>query len=182
MSIGSLLTRFFAHDIDGIQPRIVELKQPMQIVGMAIDTNIRSVYRDVPALGKQFKKYKQRHEIPNTKEPWTFTAVSKDFDKGKGAFSYIMGDIVTSLEEIPAGLLSFEIPAMTYAVFPVRPKNRFGWPIAIAHAKRHAYEVWLPDSGYESAGVIDDFEYHDERSVRKSNPEIDLYIAITEKP
>jgi predicted transcriptional regulator YdeE len=148
---------------------------------MAIDTDMRSIYRDVPALGKQFRKYKQSHEIPDKKQPWAFAAVSKDFDKDKGTFSYIMGDAVTSLEKIPAGLVSFEIPAIKYAIFPVRPKNRFGWAMAITNTKRYAYNVWLPKSDYEPLGLIDDFEYHDERSIRKSNPEIDLYVAIREK-
>ena len=107
--------------------------------------------------------------------------MSKDFDKESGTFTYIIGDVVTSLEEIPAGLLSFEIPAIKYAVFPVRPKNRFGWGVAIGNAKRYAYDVWLPNSEYEPAGAIDDFEYHDERSLRKGSPEIDLYVAIREK-
>lgn len=107
--------------------------------------------------------------------------MSTGFDREKGTFSYLLGDVVTSLEKTPVGLVSFEIPAITYAVFPVRPKNRFGWGIAIANTKRYAYNVWLPDSDYEPAGVIDDFEYHDERSVRKNNPEIDLYIAIKER-
>jgi predicted transcriptional regulator YdeE len=73
---------------------------------------------------------------------------------------------------------AFEIPAIKYAIFPVRPRNRFGWGLAIANAKGYAYTVWLPASGYEPAGVIDDFEYHDERSTRKQNPEIDLYVAV----
>jgi predicted transcriptional regulator YdeE len=47
--------------------------------------------------------------------------------------------------------------------------------------KRYAYTVWLPNSGYELAGAIDDFEYHDERSTRKNDPEIDLYVAIRQK-
>ncbi|MGB7539682.1 MAG: hypothetical protein WBM17_14165 [Anaerolineales bacterium] len=53
--------------------------------------------------------------------------------------------------------------------------------MAIANVKRYAYNIWLPQSGYEPSGVIDDFEYHDERGVRRSNPEIDLYIAIKKK-
>jgi predicted transcriptional regulator YdeE len=175
------LMRLFAHDIDGIQPCIVDLERSIKIIGMAVDTDIRRIYRDVPSLGKRFQKYKQTHEIPNKKQPWAFAAVSKGFDKERSTFSYIMGDVVTSLETIPAGLMLFEIPAIKYAIFPVRPKNRFGWGIAIANTKRYAYNVWLPNSGYEPAGVIDDFEYHDERSVRKNNPEIDLYVAIREK-
>ncbi|MBN1429832.1 MAG: GyrI-like domain-containing protein [Anaerolineae bacterium] len=181
MSIGNILTWLFAHDIDGTQPHIVDLEQPIQIIGMTVDTGMKNVYRDVPSLGKQFRKYKQVTEIPNKKQPWAFAAVSKGYDREKGTFSYTMGDVVTSLEEIPAGLMSLEIPAIKYAVFPVRPKNRFGWPIAIGNTKRYAYDIWLPNSGYEPAGVVDDFEYHDERSVRKGNPEIDLYVAIREK-
>ncbi len=181
ISLRNTLMRFFAHNIDGTQPRIVDLEQPIRMIGMAVDTDLKRIYRDAPSLGKQFREYKQTHEIPGKKQPWAFAALSKGFDKEKGAFSYIIGDVVTSLEKIPAGLISFEIPAMKYAIFPVRPKNRFGWGLAIANAKRYVYNVWLPNSEYEPAGVIDDFEYHDERSVRKSNPSIDLYVAIRER-
>jgi predicted transcriptional regulator YdeE len=181
MAIRNVLMRLFAHNIGGIQPRIVDLEQPIKIIGMAVDTDMKRIYRDVPALGKQFRKFKQTHEIPSKKQPWAFAAVSKDFDEASGTFWYIMGDVVTSLDKIPAGLMSFEIPAIKYVVFPVRPKNRWGWGMAIANTKRYAYTMWLPNSEYEPAGVIDDFEYHDERSVRRSDPEIDLYVAIREK-
>ena len=182
MSIRNALMSFFAYDIDGVQPRIVELEQPIKAMGMAVDTDVKRIYRDVPLLGKQFEKYKQTHEIPSKIHPWAFAAVSKGFDKAKGTFSFVIGDVVTIIDKLPAGLMSFEIPAIKYAIFPVRPKNRFGWGMAIANAKRYVYTVWLPKSEYEPAGVIDDFEYHDERSVRRSKPEIDLYVAIREKP
>jgi AraC family transcriptional regulator len=181
MAIQNVLMKLFAHNIDGVQPRIVDLEQPIKIIGMAMDTDMSRIYRDVPSLGKQFREYKQTHGIPAKKQPWAFAAVSKGFDRETGAFSYIMGDVVTSLEKIPAGLVASEIPAIKYAIFPVRPKNRLGWGLTIANTKRYVYNVWFPNSEYEPAGVIDDFEYHDERSVRKSNPEIDLYVAIEAK-
>jgi predicted transcriptional regulator YdeE len=176
-----LFEKLFAHDITSVTPRIVNLEQLILIVGMGIDTNIKNIYRDVPALGKRFRQYKLSHEIPNKKIPWGFAAVSKGFDKDKGTFSYFIGDCVTNIERLPAELTSFEIPSLKYAVFPIRPKNRFGWSIAIASAKRYIYNIWLPKSDYEPAGIVDDFEYHDERSVRKNNPEIDLYVAIKHK-
>ena len=176
-----MFEKLFAHDITLVTPRIVDLESPIQIVGMGIDTNIKTIYRDVPALGKRFRQYKLTHEIPNKKTPWSFAAVSKGFEKDKGTFSYFIGDSVTNIENIPAGLASFEIPCLKYAVFPIRPKNRFGWSIAISSAKSYIYNDWLPKSEYEPAGVIDDFEYHDERSVRKKDPEIDLYVAIKQK-
>jgi predicted transcriptional regulator YdeE len=181
MSVQNILAGIFAHHIEGVQPQITDLTHPLMIIGMAVDTDMKRIYRDVSSLGRQFGKFKQTHEIPNRQQPWAFAAVSRNFDREKGTFSYIMGDVVTTLDSIPAGLTPFTIPAIRYAIFPVRPKNRFGWGIAIANGKRYAYNVWLPQSGYEPAGVIDDFEYHDERSVRKNNPEIGLYIAIREK-
>lgn len=179
MEVIRLLAPLFAHDVR--EPRIVALDQPLKIVGMGIDTSVQSVYRDVPQLGKRFEQYKKAHEIPNKQQPWVFVAVSKDFDKEAQTFSYMMGDVVTSFDQASADLTAFEIPAGTYAVFSVRPKNRFGWAVGITIAKRYAYETWLPASEYEPAGTIDDFEYHDERSTRKRNPEIDLYVAVKHK-
>ena len=180
-SIKSFLVGLFAHDVE-TQPRIVELEHPIRILGLSVFTDSRRVARDVARLGSQLEKYKKERGIPNKKQPWGFAAVSKDYDEAQKTFLYIMGDVVTSLDDVPSGLIPFEIPAGTYAVFPVRPKNRWGWAVAIIATKKHAYGVWLPASGYEPAGTIDDFEYHDERSVRKDNPEIDLYVAIKEKP
>jgi len=180
-SMKRFLRGLFTHEVE-VQPRIVELEHPIRILGLAVDTNSRRVARDVARLGGQFEKTKKEIGIPNRKEPWGFAAVSKDYDEAQGTFWYMMGDVVTSLEEVPGGLIPFEIPPGTYAVFPVRPKNRWGWAVAITSVKRYAYTAWLPGSGYEPAGTIDDFEYHDERSIRKDNPEIDLYVAIREKP
>lgn len=61
----------------------------------------------------------------------------------------------------------------------MRPKNKFTWGLAIKKTKDYVFESWIPKSKYELTGI--DFEYHDERSTRKKNPEIDLYFAIKEK-
>jgi len=179
--IRRLLSGMLANDLTGYEPRIVELEKPITIIGMSADTTLKSVYRDVPRLGKQFKELKETQPIPNTKEPWAFAAVSRGYDPATGGMTYMMGDVVTSAAEVPEGMSVFEIPAITYAIFPVRPRNKKGWGMAIANAKGYAYTVWLPKSGYEPAGAIDDFEYHDERSTLERSPEIDLYVAVKHK-
>jgi predicted transcriptional regulator YdeE len=181
MLIPSFVTRLLAHEIRGTEPRIVELPEPLFVVGLSMETSVSQVRRDVPTLADQYRRFKLEHEVLNRRHPWAFVAVSKDFDPSTGSFWYMVGDVVTGFDAVPRELEVFEIPAIKYAVFPVRPRNRFGWPIAIAGAKRYAFTEWLPDSGYEPAGVIDDFEYHDERSTRKRNPQIDLYVAINDK-
>lgn len=173
-----MLTRLFARPIDGYEPRILDLEQPILIVGLSVETNLRSIYRDVPALGKRYRDFKRRQPIPNRKEPWAFAAVTWGHNERTGTMSYMMGDVVTRLETMPMGIQAFTIPAIKYAVFPIRPRNRLGWPFAIADVKRYVYTVWMPGSAYEPAGVLDDFEYHDERSARSKDPEVDLYVAI----
>jgi predicted transcriptional regulator YdeE len=164
-----------------IKPQIIDLKEPIKIIGLKVDTDVTRIYHDAQQLVEQFERYKKANEIPNKRQPWAFAAVSKDFDEEKKTFSYLIGDVVTSLEEIPQGLIPFEIPAIKYAVFPIRPKSEFAWGEAIASIKKYAYTEWLPNSKYELAKIIDDVEYHDERSLRKENPESDLYVAVKEK-
>ncbi len=165
-------------DLTGFEPQIVDLPAPITIVGICVETTLKRIYRDVPALGRRFQALKQQNPVPNLQQPFGFAAVSRGYDAQTGALTYMMGDVVTRAGDIPAGMLAFEIPAITYAIFPVRPRNRLLWGLAIANAKGYAYTVWMPGSGYQPAGVIDDFEYHDERSKDPRQPGIDLYIAI----
>ena len=146
-----------------------------------MNTDIHSVGDDIGNLASRYSDHKKKADIPNIKQPWAFVAVSKNFNKIRKTFTYAIGDVVTSLDAVPEGLNAFEIPAIKYAVFPVRPKNRLGWADAISSMKKYIYDHWLPNSGYAPAGIIDDFEYHDERSTKHQNPEMDLYIAIKVK-
>ena len=164
---------------ENLEPKIVTLIEPIKAMGLSVKTNVKTVFRDIPSIGKKYKKYKDKKGIPNRKEPWNFVAVSKDYNEETGTWEYTLGDVVTSFDAVPKELVSFEIPAGMYAVFPVRPKNLFVWGFTIAKTKDYVLESWSPKSKYELTGI--DFEYHDERSTRKKNPEIDLYFAIKEK-
>ena len=174
----SLLTRLLTYPVERALPTIAHVAEPIRAAGMSMPTSVRTIYRDVPNLAKRYESYKREYEIPDKKQPWAFVAVSRDFDKETGTFIYCIGDVVTTFANLPPGLEPLEIPPMAYAVIPVRPRNRLGWPFAIPAAKKYIYERWLPQSEYEPGGVIDDFEYHDERSTRPSRPEIDLYVCI----
>lgn len=148
-----MLAPLFAFPIRSTDPRIVSLQSPITIVGTSIETSLRTVSRDVATLGRRFRALKAEYQIPFLKQPWAFAAVSKDFDERTGRFSYIMGDVVTRVLDLHPDLMAFEIPALTCALFSVRPKNRFGWPFAIAYTKQHVYQMWLPASEYGPAGA-----------------------------
>lgn len=171
-----ILKHLFYHQIDPAEVQVVELEAPLQIVGLSTKTSDKTIAQDSARLGKRFQSI--RPQITNRREPWAFAALSKDYDQSTRTFWYMMGDVVDRLEGLPAWLEFFWIPAGTYAVFPVRPRNRLGWGFAIGNAKRYAYKEWLPACGYQPAGTIDDFEYHDTRSEDPKNPQIDLYVAV----
>jgi predicted transcriptional regulator YdeE len=166
--------------IEKAEPQILTLTEPIKMIGVSTRTGMKTIYQDAARLGQEYKRIKEQNLIRNKKEPWAFVAVSKDFH-GEESWEYLMGDVVNRIDFVPNGLMTFEIPAMTYAVFPIRPKSRFSWGITIGLTKKYVYTEWLPNSKYESDhSILGDFEYHDERSLAKK-PQIDLYIAIKEK-
>ena len=165
--------------IEKSEPEIVNLDEPIHFIGLSIKTSDRSIRKDILKSGRRFNELKRRNAIPYAERPRVFIAVTKDYDPKTGEMEYCMGDVVTQIsEKIPDGLYHYQVPAGTYAVFTVRPKARFLWGYTMGRMKRYIYDEWLPRSTYENARTIDDFEYHDERSVSR-HPEIDLYVAIT---
>jgi len=161
-------------------PEVVKLEKPVRLIGLEINTSDKAIYKDVEKVATAFHNIKKKNPVPNLKQPWASVNVSRDYDKAKGTFTYIVGDVVTKVDTIPEGLSAYEIPAGMYAVFPVRPKSKIAWGIAMGRMKRFIYTEWLPASGYDASEIIYDFELHDERSLSK-HPEIQLYVALKEK-
>ena len=169
----------FLNLVDKSEPKIVNLETPIKIVGVSMKTNMKSIYKDAVILGKKYQKVKPA--IQNKKISWAFAAISKNFSIDKSCWEYLMGDVVTSFDDIPDNLITFEIPVKTYAVFTIRPVFKFLWGPAIGLTKKYIFMEWLSDSKYDSDdSILGDFEYHDERSISKK-PSIDLYVSIKRK-
>ena len=167
--------------VDKSEPKIVKLESPIKMVGVSMRTSIKTIYKDAVLLGKEYQQVKEQNLIQNKKEPWAFVAISKDFSNDNSSWEYLMGDVVTSFGSVPKGLIAFEIPVKTYAVFTIHPKFKFLWGPTIGLTKKYIFTEWLPNSKYDSDHeIIGDFEYHDQRSISK-NPSIELYIPIREK-
>jgi len=176
--IGGLAMSFLLNKIGDTEPEIITLQEPIKFVGLSVKTDVKNIYKDAAQLGKDYSQFKKTHNIPNLKDPWAFVAYSRDFDEKTRSWEYIMGDVVTNLEEVPEGLKGYEIRAGKYAIFQMKAKFNFLWGLEIGRMKKYVFVEWLPQSQYASTG--NDFEYHDERSTGK-NPNIDLYVAIREK-
>lgn len=167
-------------NFDKIKPQIVTLNEPIKLIGLEITTNDKDIYTDVGKVASEFNEIKKSHPIPWLQQPWASVNISKDYNVETKTFKYIVGDVVTRVDSIPDGLKYYEAPAITYAIFPVKPKSKFAWGITMGRMKRYIYTEWLPGSGYEPSEIIGDFELHDDRSLGKK-PEVNLYVALKNK-
>ena len=167
--------------VDKSEPKIVRLDAPIKMIGVSMRTSLKTIYKDAVTLGKEYRKIKKQNLVQNKRIPWAFVAISKDFSDDNSSWEYLIGDVVTTFDNIPKGLKAFEIPVKTYAIFTIRPKFNFLWGPTIGMTKKYIFTEWLPKSDYQSdSDILGDFEYHDERSISKK-PSIDLYITIKER-
>ncbi len=167
--------------VDTSAPRIVKLNAPIKMVGVMMATSLKTIFKDAPRLGKEYRKVRDQDLIRNKKVPWAFVAISKNFSGDNTRWEYLMGDVVTSFENVPNNLVTFEIPAKTYAVFTMRSRFRFLWGPTIGLTKKFIFTDWLPGSGYKvDSSILGDFELHDERSTAK-HPLIELFVSIKDK-
>jgi len=171
--------RSLRREDDLYHPRIVDLKKPILVVGLSMHTDVKKVYKDLDVLGQELLPL--RAKIKNKKSPWTFVAVTRNYNSVIGEWDYVLGDVVNGFKSVPKGLVQFAIPEGKYAVITVTPHPSLGWGKAIGNAKRFMFNRWFPRSPYTFGRDICDFEYHEEKSTSKNNPQMDLYFALAGK-
>jgi predicted transcriptional regulator YdeE/DNA-binding transcriptional MerR regulator len=107
-------------------------------------------------------------DIPERVNPHDTYGVCGNLEED-GSFSYVAGVEVSSTENTPIGMKSWEVPASLYAIFPCTLKT-------IGETYKYAFETWLPSSIYDHHPAPD-FEFYDE-TFKPEDPESLLYIYI----
>ena len=93
-------------------------------------------------------------EIKNIANRHWCYGVEDDFDEKAGVFSYLAGFEVSSIEEMPEGMASWQVPEQNYAVFPCTMPT-------LRQTYQHIYRTWLPNSECSRAKGPE-FEFYDE--------------------
>ena len=97
--------------------------------------------------------------------------VITEFDESTNEMEYVAGVEVNELSEVPDGMVSVEVPAQTYAVFPTTLP-------ALHDTIARIYDEWLPDSDYERTSGPE-FELYDEDfDPNDEDSELHLYIPV----
>ena len=97
--------------------------------------------------------------------------IGSDDEPLEGAFEYVAGFPVSSVDQVPDGFVVREVPAHTYAVF-----SHKGDLPTLSKTYAYIYETWLPQSGYQLAAKID-FEYYDQ-DFKDFAPDSVFYIYV----
>ena len=148
-----------------MEPKIVT-KPAFTVVGLLYHG--KNENNEIPQLWAEFMTRSQ--ELKQVATPHLGYGVCGDLDDSD-EFNYLAGFGVTGIDEIPAGMSSWDVPEQTYAVFPCTLKG-------IHQAYQYAFQSWLPQSGYQRAEGPD-FELYDENfDSQAQDPELTIYIPI----
>jgi AraC family transcriptional regulator len=155
-----------------MEVKIVE-KEAMKIVGMKTTTTIKN--NNIPQLWDKFNK--KSCSIPNVKVQKVSLGVCpsvdvKEFNE-EVPFDYIAGIIVENFDNVPDGMVTYEIPAQKYAVLTHK-----GALDKLQETYCYFYSVWPKESGMEFKGGAE-FELYDERFIFGSpDSEMDIYRPV----
>lgn len=97
--------------------------------------------------------------------------ISDNMDQATGEFDYVAGYPVTREGEAPEGMVLWEVPGGTYAVFTCTLPT-------IGQVFDYAYKTWIPQSDYGCAGGADVERYDERFDPAEPSSEFELYIPI----
>ncbi len=155
-------------------------KPQIFLVGITARTSFKE--EQDPFMGniaKSSQRYFQEglgEKIPNRKNRGvTFCAYTDYESDEKGAYTYFIGEEVSSIEEpLPEGLSSLTVAAQEYAKFEAGPGPV---PSVIVDAWKEIWEMSPEDLGGERSYQTD-FEVYQKESMDPQNMTLDLYIGL----
>lgn len=148
-------------------------KDALKVIGMNVFTTQKE--NTIPQLWSRFNPVSGT--IKNVTEANVALGLCphtdvKDFNE-ETEFEYIAGLVVSSFDDIPEGMMSYEVPAQRYAVFTHK-----GSIESLGETYHAIYSDWFAKNDYEfSPGT--EFELYDERfKFGADDSEMDIYVPI----
>jgi AraC family transcriptional regulator len=149
-----------------MEPQIVK-KPAMTLVGLQVHGKLEGM--DLKALWNGFGP--RMAEIKGANPAVCYGAMD-NYSEATQEFDYLAACEVKNAANVPAvpdGMVSWNIPAQTYAVYPCTLPQ-------IGEAWTTVYQQWLPQSGYRRA-TGPEFELYDEQ-FNPQDPAAVLYLCV----
>lgn len=150
-----------------MDPKIIQ-KDGFTVVGMKVRCKTGET-SDIPQLWGQLMGRMQ--EIPNLVQDGNSYGVMHNYDEETEAWDYVAAFAVTDAEDVPEGMVSLEISAQTYAVFPCTMPT-------IEETYETIYHTWLPQSEYKHAPAPEFELYPPTYNPEVESSEFQIYIPV----
>ena len=124
----------------------IEAKAAFTVVGAVREFNSDTAYSEIP------KFWSEHYESGGGKYVCGMYGICYNNSMDSKVFSYMIADNFDAEKEIPDGYTTKEIPAKTWAVFPIKG----AMPKALQEVNTRIWEEWLPNCReYEIDGDFD---------------------------
>lgn len=149
-----------------MQPEIVT-KPAFTVIGLLLHT--KPMATEIPQLWDKFVP--RMDEIAHVAEPHVSYGLMQH-DGSMTQLDYMAGSSVTQADEVPAGMVRWDVPANTYAVFETNIAT-------IGETFGYIYNTWLPTAAYQPVAAPY-FERYGEK-FSPDNPVLAIYIPVQKK-
>ncbi|MFZ4863360.1 GyrI-like domain-containing protein [Sphingobacterium sp. Mn56C] len=144
----------------------------LTIMGIAVRTTNQNnqAAQDMAALWTRFVTENIAEKIPHVQSGVIFS-IYTDYEKDfTGPYTAILGMEVSSLCDVPEGLIARQFPEENFEVFTAKGKM----PDAVVETWQG---IWRNDAALNRKYTYD-FERYSEKSQLESNAEVTIYIAL----
>jgi predicted transcriptional regulator YdeE len=147
----------------------------LKIIGIAIRTTNQGgrSAQDIGKLWKQFYSENVLERIPNKLSNDIYAVYTEYKSDYQDEYTAILGAQVSSLDDIPSGLVGRHFPHEMFKVFTAKGLI----PTAVMDVWNN---IWQRDKELQRRYTYD-FELYEEKSQRGESSEVDIYIAINEQ-
>lgn len=166
-----------------MQPKFV-VRPAFKVAGFELQTSMQNNLQEIPSFWDRFFAENWAVTLQELTPTCGFNmGICYPTDPETGHFSYVIGVEVENFDDVPDHLFRGEVPASTYAVFTTPPADRAGggFSAAIQGTWQYVWNEWFPESGYEYAPGVVDFELYDERCMVDTDLVMDIYVPVTKK-
>ena len=158
-----------------MQPKIIE-KNRFTVIGMdcLTTTEDNEDHKVVQELWDEFRP--RIDEVKNKKNPTRMVGIYKQRKNYPNRFAYIASVEVSTLSDIPKGMIPKIINGSKYAIFTYQ-----GELCDIDKTYDYIYDEWLPESDFDENKNGDNLEIFNIDFPEENNSDVDIYIAIKDQ-
>ncbi|MGO9938905.1 MAG: GyrI-like domain-containing protein [Terracidiphilus sp.] len=154
------------------------LAQPFYVAGFLVRTNNAAEASGESKIGPLWQRFMQEKlvdQIPNRTDA-AFTVVYSNYASDEtGAYDYLLGARVSSIDHLPAGMSWRKVEPATYVVILT---ERGPMPGVLQAAWDRIWHMAPGELGGKRA-FLTDYEIYDKRTVDPQNAQVEIHIGLT---